>query len=87
MVNATAEAFRAAVLREFGVASGRGKSRVRIRAGDLHRTLAGYPGTGHRMPVCCSVMRSLMLPGDVVVESPAKGAGAKLTIEYRLPRP
>jgi hypothetical protein len=30
------------------------------------------------MPVCCSVMRSLMLPGDVLLETPAKGAGAKI---------
>ena len=87
MVDATAEAFRAVVLREFAVVSGRGDSHVCIRAGDLHRKLGGYPFIGHRMPVCCSVMRSLMLQGDVLVKTPANGAGAKLTIEYRLPRP
>jgi hypothetical protein len=27
-----------------------------------------------------------MLPGDMVVQTPPKGKGASLTIEYKLPR-
>jgi len=59
---------------------------VRVRAGDLHRLVGGYPGASHRMPHCCRVMRGAMADADVVIESPPKGAGANLVIEYSLPR-
>lgn len=84
---ATAEDFRNAILQLLAEASRHGNSDVRIRAGDLHRKVGAYPGPNHRMPVCCSVMRSLMMPGDSVIECPRKGNGASLTISYRLPRP
>ena len=63
-----------------------GARSVQVRAGDLHRLVGGYPGNAHRMPVCCSVMRALMGPGDRTVHAPPKGNGASLTIEYVLPR-
>lgn len=60
---------------------------VQVRAGDLHRSVGGYPGPDHRMPVCCRVMRAGMLGGDSIVQEPPKGDGANLIIEFRLPRP
>jgi len=85
--NATAEHFRDALEQEFVLAATRGDSSVRVLASDLHRKVGGYPSKSHRMPVCCSVMRSMMLSDDVLVYTPAKGLGAKLIIEYKLPRP
>jgi hypothetical protein len=38
------------------------------------------------MPQCCRAMRVAMSDGDVVIESPPKGTGANLVIEYHLPR-
>lgn len=64
----------------------RGLSFVDIRSGDLHRKVGGYPGPSHRMPICCSVMRSIMGSNDVVIQSPPKGNGATLVIRYSLPR-
>src|SRR5450432_300889 len=71
-----AEAFQSALEQEFATAAARGDVWVRTRAGDLHNKVGGYPGKDHRMPVCCRVMRSLMLPTDPVVSTPQKGAGA-----------
>jgi hypothetical protein len=82
----TAEAFRQALDREFATATATGTSHIKIRAGDLHHTVGGYPGRDHRMPTCCSVMKRVMLPGDMIFETPLKGAGANLTVEYKLPR-
>lgn len=82
----TVEIFRRTLEREFAKAGRAGLGSVIIRAGDLHRTVGGYPGNKHRMPVCCQVMKSLIRPGDNVLETPRSGAGASLTIEYRLPR-
>ena len=41
---------------------------------------AGYPGTHHRMPVCCEVMRRLMSSRDQVVAGLPKGKGATLVV-------
>jgi hypothetical protein len=60
---------------------------LEVNAGELHRTLGGYPGVGHHMPSCCQVMKRLMqTPPDVIVQSPPKGRGASLTVRYYLPR-
>ena len=61
-----------------------GFAEVQLSAGGLHRRVGGYPGPDHRMPVCCSVMRKAMQPGDTIVGEPEKGAGASLCISYRL---
>lgn len=82
----TATDFRDALRREFARAERAGASSVRVRAGDLHRTIGGYPGRTHRMPLCCEVMESERHPGDRTLRSPPRGAGASLTIEYRIPR-
>lgn len=59
-----------------------------VNAGELHRRVGGYPGSNHRMPVSCEVMRSAMGSdaGDIVLSQPPKGDGATLTIRYVLPR-
>jgi hypothetical protein len=67
-------------------AAARGLRSITISAGDLHRRVGGYPGTDHRMPVCCASMRAAMRSGDRYVYRPPKGNGAKLAIEYYLPR-
>lgn len=59
---------------------------VIIESGKLHRLVGGYPGTDHRMPICCSVMRKNMMGGDEVLSEPPSGAGATLTIKYQFPR-
>lgn len=61
-----------------------GKVVLSLSSGDLHRLVGGYPGNNHRMPVCCSVMRSEMRSGDQIVSEPPKGAGASLVISYKL---
>jgi hypothetical protein len=63
-----------------------GRTSLRVRSGDLHRAIGGYPGPSHQMPSCCRAMKAAMAPGDRVIESPPKGTGANLVIEYRLPR-
>lgn len=64
-----------------------GRSHVEVNAGELHRSLGGYPGQEHRMPACCSAMRSAMTPEDKIIYAPDSGNGASLTIRYVLPRP
>jgi hypothetical protein len=57
-----------------------------VTAGQLHRRVGGYPGANHRMPVCCSVMRTAMTERDSIVDQPPKGDGASLKIRYKFPR-
>jgi len=61
-------------------------SGIKVKSGELHRLVGGYPSNNHRMPVCCYVMRATMRPGDEIVAAPPKGNGATLVIRYRLPR-
>lgn len=61
-----------------------GQPILSLSAGELHRLVGGYPSNSHRMPVCCSVMRSEMKTGDQIVAEPPKGAGASLRISYKL---
>lgn len=71
----------------FDEATKEGRENVDVNAGDLHRRVGEYPSPDHRMPVCCSVMRSeFSADCDVVLESPPKGDGASLMIRYNLPR-
>ena len=59
---------------------------VIITAGNLHRVVGNYPGSDHRMPICCSVMKKNMIKEDQILHSPTKGAGASLMIQYIFPR-
>lgn len=83
----TAADFRRALYEAFDTAAHSGEPSITINAGVLHRTLGGYPGPGHRMPICCSVMREMMGQDDVLIASPPQGNGARLTVEYHIPRP
>ncbi len=55
---------------------------IEIRSGDLHTTVGGYPGKGHKMSLCCSVMLRNMKGNDEIIRKPAKGIGASLIIRY-----
>ena len=82
----TAEDFRRALQEVFVEAAKRGDTKVTVNAGDLHRRVGGYQGSNHRMATCSNVMHQEAGPADVVLESPPSGRGARLTIEYKLPR-
>ncbi len=82
----SAEAFRAKLDEVLAKAESTGLATVDVNAGYLHRLLGGYPGTDHRMSVCCDVMRQALLPGDQVMVEPPKGKGASFIVRYRLPR-
>ena len=79
----TADDFRRVLRDRLERAFRRSEPHAIVNAGELHRLLGGYPGPRHRMPVCCSVMRSEMRPGDLVTAAPPSGQGASLTILYK----
>lgn len=80
------EEFRAELRGQLSRAERRGATHIEINSGELHRAVGGYPGTRHRMPMCCEAMYQEHKDGDEVVSRPPKGKGASLTIRYRLPR-
>lgn len=84
----TAEEFKNELHRMMLEATSAGEESVEVNAGHLHRRVGGYPGRNHRMPVCCQVMRAALAPdaGDVILQEPAGGQGASLTVRYVLPR-
>ena len=58
-----------------------------ITSGELHRLVGGYPGTNHRMPICCAAMKEAFNSStDTILSSPTSGNGASLKIRYALPR-
>jgi 5-methylcytosine-specific restriction protein A len=67
-----------------------GRQHVEINAGELHRTVGGYPsesGAPHRMPLCCSVMRDELERGNAeIVHQADSGQGSSFTVRYLLPR-
>ncbi len=84
----TADDFRSELAGMFAAAANAGRGTIVVRAGDLHRAVGGYPGSGHRMPMCCNVMYAEMVEGvDEILSAPPKGQGASVAIEYLLPRP
>jgi 5-methylcytosine-specific restriction protein A len=82
----SASDFRQELARRFSNATTAEDTYVDVVSADLHRSLGGYPGTNHRMPVCCSVMRKELRAGDTVLAAPPGDAGATLRIRYMLPR-
>ena len=66
------------------MAKDEGATFIDIVSGDVHRKLGGYPGTYHRMPICCDAMYELMKPGDEIIEAPPKGKGATVKVRYYL---
>jgi 5-methylcytosine-specific restriction protein A len=85
----TSEDFKLELHRIMLEAMKEGKKFAEINAGKLHRQVGDYPGRNHRMPVCCQIMRAALAPdvGDVILDEPPSGRGARLTIRYVLPRP
>jgi hypothetical protein len=84
------EDFRAEMKAQIERAKNQGRPHIEINAGELHRTIGGYPPKGgetHRMPTCCNVMREEMKRGksEIVHETDSDNAPA-LTIRYYLPR-
>jgi 5-methylcytosine-specific restriction protein A len=82
----TSRDFQNALENLFAKAMQENKPYIEIISGNLHREVGGYPGQNHRMPICCSVMKKNMLPGDEIIYMPPSGKGATLTIRYKLPR-
>jgi hypothetical protein len=74
--------FQAVLDELFAFSNEKGLSAITVRAGELHRLVGAYPGKDHRMPICCTVMRDFMHPGDEIVSAPPKGDGASLEIRY-----
>lgn len=81
-----AEDFRQALAGFLAEAERDGRTQVEVSAAQLHRALGGFPGVNHRIPICCSVMRTSMREGDSIVISPAAGIGPALTVRFVLPR-
>ena len=82
----TAAAFGAALAELFDEATRSGAKFIDVSGRDLHLLVGGYPGPLHAMATCCSVLRSTMKDGDVVMAAPTMGVGASLRIRYALPR-
>lgn len=82
----TAKDFEAVLQGIFDGAEREGKEYVDVVSGKLHRQVGGYPGSNHRMPDCCHVMKRIMKQGDDILYQPPSGQGATLTIRYSLPR-
>lgn len=82
---ANSKMFREELCRKLHEAEQNGASFLEVKAGDLHRIVGGYPGADARMPICCSVMKSVLRKrGGSIVQEPPKGNGASLTIRYQL---
>jgi 5-methylcytosine-specific restriction protein A len=47
-----------------------GKKHIYITSEDVHRKVGGYPGTNHKMPICCDAMYSKIKVGDEVLYAP-----------------
>ena len=74
--------FRDELIKTLENAKEEGKLCVDISSKELHKQVGGYPGKDHRMPTCCSVMKSMMKPNDEIIQEPPKGKGASLVIRY-----
>jgi len=56
---------------------------IDLVARDIHIACGGYPGSNHKMPICCHAMRKLMKGTDEILPGgPSKGNGASLKIRY-----
>ena len=76
--------FRHELSAQLGRAAAQNFADVLINSGELYRSLGGYPGSVHGMPVCCDAMEAEIMPGDVVLVEKCTGSG--MTVRYYLPR-
>ena len=86
----TTDEFRDELRLQINRAQQQGRSHIEINAGELHRTLGGYPpkaGGFHAMPSCCAAMRNELGrdKADIIYETDS-GNAPSLTIRYYLPR-
>jgi hypothetical protein len=80
----TTDHFRKGLLAQMLRASKHGRIDVLINCGELYRSLGGYPGSTHGMPLCCDAMQDEMQLGDILLIERVNGAG--MTVRYLLPR-
>lgn len=82
--------FRAELEAQIDRAIKQGRLHIEINAGELHRTVGGYPpkaGQSHSMPSCCNVLREEHKRGNaVVIYETESGQAPALTIRYYFPR-
>jgi hypothetical protein len=71
----TGHLFISEVQRIINHARSQGKSYVDIVSRDVHINVGGYPGDNHKMPSCCSAMRSLMNEDDEILQCHRKVMG------------
>jgi hypothetical protein len=76
--------FRQELSAQLGRAAAQNLRDVLINSGELYRSLGGYPGSIHGMPVCCDAMEAEIMPGDIILVENNNGAG--MTVRYYLPR-
>jgi UDP-N-acetylmuramyl pentapeptide synthase len=76
--------FRQELSAQLGRATAQNFADVLINSGELYRSLGGYPGSVHGMPVCCDAMEAELMPGDVILVEKSNGAG--MTVRYYSPR-
>lgn len=82
--------FKDELMAQFKRGEKQSRPHVEINAGELHRTLGGYPpktGETHVMPSCCNAMWEAFDDArDVVVHQTESRHSPSLTIRYALPR-
>jgi hypothetical protein len=82
--------FRTELAAQIDRAVKQGRSHIEINAGELHRTVGGYPprvGESHAMPTCCNVMRQEFRKGNAeIIHETDSGQAPALTIRCHLPR-
>jgi len=76
--------FRRELQAQMGRAAKSGLIDVLVNSGELYRSLGGYPGSTHGMPLCCNAMQDEMKPGDTLLVEHINGSG--MTVRYLLPR-
>ena len=76
--------FREGLLAQMGRAAHGGLIDVLVNSGELYRSLGGYPGSTHGMPLCCDAMQAEIKLGDTLLLDRTEGAG--MTVRYLLPR-
>ena len=86
----TVKDFRIEIAELIRRATKQGRPEVEINAGELHRSVGGYPpkaGENHSMPSCCDAMRDEFGRGSAeILYETDSGNSASFTIRYHLPR-
>lgn len=82
--------FRTELRSQIHRAQTQGRPHIEVNAGELHRTVGGYPpksGASHAMPSCCAAMHDEYdSKRDEIVHQTKSGNAPALTIRYVLPR-